>query len=103
MVFYASGKPHPLASSVNECMHTISSLQPHLWDIRMSTNLLLADIRKAFHQIGVKEEDRDAFRFLFNMNGNSNFDLQESPLVLKQAPSSLVPHCNTTTINNHQC
>lgn len=34
----------------------------------MSTNLLLADIQKVFLQIGVKEENRDAFRFLFSIN-----------------------------------
>ena len=72
MVFDASAKPHRLANSVNECMYTGPSLQPLLWDIliraRMSTNLVLADIQKAFLQIGVREEDRDAFRFLFNIN-----------------------------------
>ncbi len=65
MVFDASAKPQPLANSFNECMHTGPLLQPHLWDImirtRMRTNILFADIQKAFHQIGIKEEDRDAF------------------------------------------
>ncbi|XP_028412574.1 uncharacterized protein LOC114535467 [Dendronephthya gigantea] len=44
MVFDASSKPHPLASSINNCMFTGPSLQPLLWDImvraRMSSNLL---------------------------------------------------------------
>ena len=35
----------------------------------MSTHLVLADIQKAFLQIGLREEDRDAFPFLFNING----------------------------------
>ena len=35
----------------------------------MSTHLVLADIQKAFLQIGIREEDRDSFRFLFNING----------------------------------
>ena len=73
MVFDASAKPHPLANSVNECMHTAPPLQPLLWDImiraRMSIDILLADLQKAFLQITIKEEDRDAFRFLFNING----------------------------------
>jgi len=53
MVFDASTKPHPLANSVNECMHTGPPLQL---------------LQKAFLQIVIKEEDRDAFRFLFNIN-----------------------------------
>ena len=73
MVFDASAKLHPLANSVNECMYTGPSLQPLLWDIliraRMFTHIVLEDIQKAFLQIGVREQDKDAFRFLFNING----------------------------------
>ena len=29
----------------------------------------MPDIRKAFNQIGLKEQDRDAFRFFFAING----------------------------------
>ena len=73
MVFDASARPHPLANSINDCMFTGPPLQPLLWDImvraRMSANLLLGDIEKAFLQISVKGEDRDSFRFLFNVRG----------------------------------
>ena len=73
MVFDASAKPYPLANNINDCMFTGPPLQPLLSDImvraRMSTNRLLGDIEKAFLQIGVKEQDRDAFRFLFNVKG----------------------------------
>ena len=73
MMFDASARPHPLANSVNECMNTGPPLQPLLWDIliraRMSTHLLLADLQKAFLQVGLREADRDAFRFLFDING----------------------------------
>jgi len=73
IVFNASAKPHPLANSVNECMYTGPPLQPLLWDIliraHISTHLVRADIQKAFFPIGVREEDRDAFQFLFNING----------------------------------
>ena len=72
MVFDASAKPHHLENSVNDCMHTGLPLQPLLWDILVragiSPYLLLGDIEKAFLQISLKEEDRDAFRFLFNVN-----------------------------------
>lgn len=71
MVFDASAKPHLLANSINECMYTGLPLQPLLWDILiracMSTHLVLADIQKAFWQIGVREEERDILRFLFNI------------------------------------
>ena len=57
MVFDASVKPHLLANSANDCMHTGPSLQPLLWDIliraHMSTHLLLADIQKASLQTGM--------------------------------------------------
>ena len=94
MVFDASSKPHPMANSINECMFTGPPLQPLLWDImvrtRMASNLLLADIQKAFLQIAVKEEDRDAFRFLFDRNGKEEqyrfsrvpFGVEASPFLL---------------------
>ena len=74
MVFDASAKPHPLASSINGCMYTGPALQPLFWDIliraRMSPYLLLGDIQKAFLQISVNSENRDAFQFMFNLLGN---------------------------------
>ena len=94
MVFDASAKPQPLTNSINDCMFTGSPLQPLLWNImirvRMSTSLLLGDIEKAFLQIGVKEEDRDAFRFLFNIKGTEKhlrftlipFGVEASPFLL---------------------
>jgi len=56
----------------------------------MSENLLLGDIKKAFLQIGIKEEDRDAFRLLFNLNGKEEhlrfarvpFGAEASPFIL---------------------
>ena len=94
MVFDASAKEHPLSTSINECMYPGPPLQPLLWDIlvraRMSSHLLLADLKKAFHQIAVREEDRDAFRFLFNLNGKEEhlrftrvpFGAEASPFLL---------------------
>ncbi|XP_068738502.1 uncharacterized protein [Montipora capricornis] len=94
MVFDANAKPHPLANSVNECMHTGPPLHPLPWNImiraRMSTDILLADLQKAFLQITIKDEDRDAFRFLFNINGKEEhlrfarvpFGAEASPFML---------------------
>ena len=94
MVFDASAKPQPLTYSINDCMFTGPPLQLLLWDImvrvRMSTCLLLGDIEKAFLQIGVKEEDRDVVRFLFNIKGTEKqlrftrvpFGVEASPFLL---------------------
>ena len=83
-----------MTNNINDCMFTGPPLQPFLWDImvrvRMSTSLLLGDIEKAFLQIGVKEEDRDALRFLFNIKGTEKhlrftlipFEDEASPFLL---------------------
>ena len=69
MVFDASARLSPLGNSLNECMYTGPALQPNLWDIlvraRMGANLLIGDLKKAFLQVGITQEDRDAFRFPF--------------------------------------
>ena len=94
MVFDASAKPHRLAASINECMYTGPSLQPLLWDImirsRMSENLRLGDIKKASLQSRIKEDDRDAFWFLFTLHGREEqlrfvrvpFGAEASPFIL---------------------
>ena len=68
-----SARPSQMSNSINECMYTGPGLQPKLWDImvraRMASNVLTGDLQKAFLQIGLKTCDRDAFRFLFNING----------------------------------
>ena len=73
IVLDTSAKPHPLANSFNECMYTGPTLQPLFCDImiraRISTHLLLVALKTAFLQIRIKQEDRDTFRFLFNING----------------------------------
>ena len=56
----------------------------------MSTHILLADLQKAFLQVGLREEDRDAFRFLFNIGGKEEhlrftrvpFGVESSPFML---------------------
>ena len=73
MVFDASARPDSSSSSINDRMYKGLAIQPHLWDIlirgRMSPYILLGDVQKAFLQIGIKSEDRDAFRFLFTLGG----------------------------------
>ena len=75
MVFDASAKPTLTTNSINDCMYKGPILQPNIWDImaraRMTSYLLIGDIEKAFLQIGIKSEDRDALRFLFTLNGKA--------------------------------
>ena len=94
MVFDASARPMPTANSINDCMYKGPALQPNIWDImvraRMTPYLLLGDIQKAFLQIGIKSEDRDAIRFLFTLNGKEEhlrflrvpFGGEASPIIL---------------------
>ena len=56
----------------------------------MSPYLLLGDIQKAFLQISMNSEDRDAFRFMYNLLGNEEhlrftripFGAETSPFIL---------------------
>ena len=57
---------------------------------RMSSNILLADLEKAFLQVSINDSDRDAFRFLFERNGKEEhcrftrvpFGVEASPFLL---------------------
>ena len=89
MVFDCSARPSPMSNSINDCMYTGPALQPNLWDImvraRMASNLLTGDLLKV-----LKTCDRDAFRFLFNINGREEhfrfsslpFGAEANPFVL---------------------
>ena len=104
MAFDASAKPHYLESSINDCMHKGHSLLRLLWDIllraRMSPNLLIRDTEKAFLQKGIKVKDKDAFPFLFTLEGREEpLDLQEYHWEPNQAHLSCVQLSTITMIN----
>ena len=94
MVFDASSKPHYLGNSINDCMYRGPPLQLLMWDIlitaRMSTDILLGDIEKAFLQVGIKHDERDAFSLVFKVNGQEEhfrftrvpFGAEASPFIL---------------------
>ena len=111
MVFDASAKPNASAESINDCMFTGPPLQPQLWYIlvrtRLMQNLVLADIQKAFLQIEVEEEDRDSFRFLYNVNGVEKhlrfarvpFGAEVSPFVLETNYNGVLHTTSNESIN----
>uniref|UniRef100_A0A914YV92 Reverse transcriptase domain-containing protein n=1 Tax=Panagrolaimus superbus TaxID=310955 RepID=A0A914YV92_9BILA len=72
IVFDGSAKTCKDNPSINECMFKGKKLLPDLVGILLRTRmfkfLLTGDIEKAFHQIGIKEKDRDACRFLWLKN-----------------------------------
>ena len=71
-VFDASAKGYNRVS-LNDCMHTGPNLLPDLPGLllrfRRWKYALSADVTKAFLQVGVKKDDRDVHRFLWNDHG----------------------------------
>nr|CAD2193096.1 unnamed protein product [Meloidogyne enterolobii] len=74
IVMDASAKPpgQPNAPSLNNCLYTgpllLKQLVGILLRFRFLNKVLLADIEKAFLQLGVREMDRDCTRFLWLNN-----------------------------------
>ena len=112
MVFDCSARPSPTSNNINECMYTGPALQPNLWDIvvraRMALNILTGDLQKAFLQIGLKTCDREAYRFLFNINGREeHFCFSRLPFGQRPVHLFLVRHCfiimtsNQTVMKKH--
>ena len=107
MVFDASTKPHHLANSVNDCMHTGPPLQPLLWDILirgcMGPFVLLGDIEKVFLQISLRKKIGTlSISYSMLMVRRSVSDSQGYHLELKLVPLCSQPHCNTTMIANRR-
>ena len=67
IVYDASAKSIFSSPSLNECLQTGPQLQNLLWNVlirnRFSPVALCGDIKQAFLQVHVKEEDRDTIRF----------------------------------------
>ncbi len=69
IVFNGSAKSKKEELSINDCLERGPNIMPSLFDIlvrfRSNPYAVVADIEKAFHMITIKEEDRDALRFLW--------------------------------------
>ena len=67
IVYDASARAKDTAPSLNECLETGPLLQNQIWRVlvhgRFHAVAIAGDIRKAFLQVRIREEDRDALRF----------------------------------------
>ena len=67
VVYDASAIASPTAPSLNDCLYPGTPLQNMLWSVLVHHRLfpvaLCGDIEKAFLQIRIKEQERDAKRF----------------------------------------
>ena len=78
IVYDGSAKAHADAVSLNDCLYTGPSLQNNLWSVlvreRMHPLAITGDLKKAFLQVRVKEQDRDALRFHWRADDQSNIE-----------------------------
>ena len=67
IVYDASARAYDSASSLNDCLEVGLPLQNELWKVllrgRFHSVAIAGDIRKAFLQVRIREQDRDALRF----------------------------------------
>ena len=96
IVYDASARATPDAPSLNDCLYTGPVLQSKLWDVlvqqRAHPVVVSGDIKKAFLQIRVHEKERDALRFHWRPDANTEiatyrftrvlFGLAPSPFLL---------------------
>ena len=80
VVYDGSAKAHQGAVSLNQCMYAGPSLIKDLVSILMKFRMfnigIVADIRKAFLQMSLAEEDRDVTRFLWREQGKPSNPLK---------------------------
>ncbi len=66
-MYDASARESNSHPSFNDCLHPGPPLQNHLWDVLLKSRtypiLLTADLKKAFLQIRIMQEERDSLRF----------------------------------------
>ena len=79
IVYDASAKARPDAPSLNECLNPGPPLQNKLWDVLVQQRaypvVVAADIRKAFLQIRIRENERDSLRFHWQKEPHSEIEV----------------------------
>ena len=104
IVYDCSAKSKPDEPSLNDCLETGAALQPLLFDIlmrnRMEKLCVMGDIEKAFHQIRMREEDRDAQRVLWynNVEEKKIFEYRFTRVIFGAGPS---PYILGATLHKH--
>eukprot|EP00112_Aurelia_sp_Birch-Aquarium-sp1_P000095 Seg1007.4 transcript_id=Seg1007.4/GoldUCD/mRNA.D3Y31 product="hypothetical protein" protein_id=Seg1007.4/GoldUCD/D3Y31 len=106
IVYDASAKQRKYDKSLNDCLHIGPPLQPMLYDIllrfRMFPVAILGDVEKAFLQIEVNKEDRDAMRFLWVKDIHQELpeicELRSTRVIFGSGPS---PFLLGATIKEH--
>ena len=108
VVYYASVRAHSGAPSLNECLNPGPSLQNQLWSVlvraRFHPVVIAGDIKQAFLQIRIREDDRDVLRFHWLKDLNSQtvealrftralFGLTCSPFLLGGVVQHLLESC----------
>ena len=96
IVYDASARATPDSPSLNDCLYPGPALQNKLWDVLIQQRaypvVLVGDIKKAFLQIRIHESERDALRFHWQTDSDSEvqtfrftrvlFGLAPSPFLL---------------------
>ena len=78
IVYDASASESPQHPSLNDCLHPGPPLQNLLWSVlvraRFYPVLLSGDLQKAFLQVHIRAEERDALRFHWKPRGQSEIE-----------------------------
>ena len=104
IVYDCSAKANVQEPSLNDLLETGPSLQPLLFDIllknRMHRYCITGDVQKAFLQIKIHPEDRDAQRLLWydDLEKKTISEFRFSRVIFGSAPS---PYILGATLNKH--
>jgi hypothetical protein len=104
IVYDCSAKADPQLPSLNDCLEKGPSLQPLLFDIllrnRLRSNCITGDLKKAFLQVRVNEEHRDAQRMLWynNLEEMKIVEYRFTRVIFGAAPS---PYILGATLQKH--
>ena len=78
-MYDATAKARPDAPSLNECLNPGPPIQNKLWDVLVQQRaypvVVAADIRKAFLQIRIRENERDSLRFHWQKEPHSEIEV----------------------------